>query len=341
MQLFIGTYTEGTQSHGIYTLQFDERTAQITLLSCCSDCRNPSFLTQNSDWLYAAEELGDCGQIASFHIDAKGRLTRINQKSIPGSLTCHVQLSNKNNTLYAANYGSGCYFGCPTSSDGLCDPIMHLHDVGCGPNPERQEGPHAHSVNCSADGHELLVADLGTDHLYRYQIQVQGTLRPHPIQPKIAFPSGQGPRHVAFHPNGKFLYVVTELGNRVFQFTLHDGIWESSGSWSTLPNSFHGDNLAADIHLSPSGNYLYASNRGADDIAVFTVEANTGNLTLQAHIPAEGKGPRNFALLADGRYLLIANQNSDNLVLYSIEGSHATFISSTPIPSPVCICARQ
>lgn len=342
-QLFIGTYTEGTGSQGIYTLLFDEQTGQLTPQFHCAACRNPSFVIRRGQYLFAAEELEDRGQVASFRIAPDGQLIRLSEQTVPGSLTCHLQLNAAGTFLYAANYGSGCYFACPVE-DGLLSPALtHLHDQGCGPNPLRQEGPHAHSVNFTLDGAELLVADLGIDRVMRYLPQADGALKPHPIQPALDLPAGEGPRHLAFHPNGQWLYVVTELGNRVFLFTLEDGVWRRESSIPTLPPDFAGSNLAADIHISPDGGKLFASNRGKDDVVVYRIDARTGALTELYRVSSRGRTPRNFALLGGGRFLAIANQEGCNLVVYELlnGGENARFLCELPLPAPVCLCAGE
>jgi len=337
-QIFIGTYTEGTGSQGIYTLLFNEQTGRFTQQSHCSACKNPSFVIRRGPYLFAAEELEDRGQVASFRIAPDGQLTRLSEQTVPGSLTCHLRLNAAGTHLYAANYGSGCYFACPVE-DGRLGPVQaHWRDQGRGPNPLRQEGPHAHSVNFTLDGAELLVADLGTDRVMRYLAQADGALVPHPRQPALDLPAGEGPRHLAFHPNGRWLYVVTELGNRVFLFTLKDGVWRRESSVPTLPPDFSDDNLAADIHISPDGGRLFASNRGKDDVAVFRIDARTGALTELCRVDARGKTPRNFALLDGGRYLAIANQEGNNLVVY--EADNFRFATEIALPAPVCICAE-
>ncbi len=342
-QIFIGTYTEGTKSQGIYTVLFDEETGSLSRQFSCGACKNPSFVIQNGTYLFAAEELDSRGQVASFRIDPEGRLLRIGEQSVPGSLTCHVQLNRQGTRLYAANYGSGCYFGCSVSDGTIGCAHTHIQNRGHGSHPQRQEGPHAHSVNFASEETELLTADLGIDCILRDRILEDGTLVPHRVQPRITLPSGQGPRHMAFHPGGRWFYVATELGNHVFQFTWDGAMWNQTGAWPTLPPEFTEPNLAADLHISPDGKRLFVSNRGKDDIAVYRIASENGALTELFRIETRGRTPRNFALLADGRYLIIANQDSDLLVAYAMEqnASRARLVSELSIPSPVCICPRR
>ena len=298
-QIFIGTYTEGTKSQGIYTVLFDEETGSLSRQFSCGACKNPSFVIQNGTYLFAAEELDSRGQVASFQIDPEGRLLRIGEHSVPGSLTCHVQLNRQGTRLYAANYGSGCYFGCSVSDGTIGCAHTHIQNRGHGSHPQRQEGPHAHSVNFASEETELLTADLGIDCILRDRILEDGTLVPHRVQPRITLPSGQGPRHMAFHPGGRWFYVATELGNHVFQFTRDGAMWNQTGAWPTLPPEFTEPNLAADLHISPDGKRLFVSNRGKDDIAVYRIASENGALTELFRIETRGRTPRNFALLAD------------------------------------------
>jgi 6-phosphogluconolactonase len=219
------------------------------------------------------------------------------------------------------------------------DMAQHL---GFGPNAERQEAPHAHSVVLDHANRFAFAADLGIDRIMAYRFDARaGKLKAHTprwFQAK----SGAGPRHLTFHPNGKMAYVINELDSTVtaFIYEKNRGALKEVQSVSTLPQGFAGANTCADVHIAPSGNFLYGSNRGHDSLVVFEIERSTGKLRYVEHVSTGGKTPRNFTIDPTGAFLLAANQNSDTIVTFRVDSATGRLQPAghiAEVPSPVCL----
>jgi 6-phosphogluconolactonase len=349
-RVYIGTYTQGA-SDGIYLLRFDPQSGHLELLGLAAEVENPSFLALHPDkpLLYAVGEFGRGtenaqGAVSAFAIAPDtGMLALVNRASPVGAGPCHVAVAPSGRHVAVANYGGGSVALLPLDSDGaLEEASAFAQHEGRSVNPRRQEGPHAHSVTFDPTGAYLFVADLGIDKLlvYRYDADT-GDLAPHD-PPHSAVAPGAGPRHFAFHPSGRFAYVVNELGNTVtaFGYDATAGRLEELHSVGTLPAGFTGENTTAEIRVHPTGRFLYASNRGHDSIASFGIDAETGRLTETGHTPTGGKTPRNFHVDPTGRFLLAANQGSDSVVVFRIDEDGGTLEptgDSVEVPSPVCV----
>jgi len=215
-------------------------------------------------------------------------------------------------------------------------------------NPHRQEGPHAHSVTLDAAGRFVFAADLGIDKIMVYRLaEPSGVLEPHE-PPSVSLTPGSGPRHFAFHPNGRFAYVINELSNTVavFAYDAVAGKLNQAQTVNTLPEDFQGNNSTAEVRVHPSGRFVYGSNRGHDSIAVFQADAETGRLTPAGHAATGGKTPRNFNIDPSGRYLLAANQDTGNVVAFAIDavtGALTATGQEVKVPCPVCVafCAGE
>lgn len=346
--VYLGTYTGGkSPSKGIYVARLDVRTGELAQPELAAEVTNPSFvaLHPNGRFLYAVGEMGGQkgGAVSAFAIDpASGRLTLLNQVSSRGSGPCHLNVDKTGRYVVAVNYGSGSTTAIAIQPDGrLGESTAFIQHSGSSVNPKRQQGPHAHSVNFSPDNRFAVVADLGLDQVLVYRFDAaKGTLEPNqPPYAKVA--AGSGPRHFAFHPNGRFGYVINELASTVtaFAWDARRGALSEIQTISTLPKDFSGENYCAEVVAHPSGRFLYGSNRGHDSIAVFSIDRQ-GKLALIEHVPTQGKFPRNFAIEPGGAYMLVANQNSNNVVVFRID-SKTGRLSATgkqvSVGAPVCV----
>ncbi len=350
--VYVGTYTEeGSKSKGIYAYRFDADTSELSPIGLVAETTNPSFLAvhPNHRFLYAVNEVTrykgqSSGTVSAFAIDnATGKLTFLNEVSSRGADPCYVTVDKSGKYVLVANYTGGSIATFPVSDDGrLGEASAFVQHSGHGTNPERQEGPHAHSIDLSPDNHFALVDDLGLDELVVYRFDsAKGSLTSN--DPKFAkLNSGAGPRHFAFHPNGKFGYVINEMQSTVtaFGYDPASGALHSLQTVSTLPKDFSGRNEDAEVEVHPSGKFLYASNRGHDSIAVFAIDAAKGTLTLVEIASTQGKEPRNFQIDPTGTLLFAANQKSDSIVVFRIDvktGRLTPTGQKIDVGTPVCV----
>ena len=341
MIFYLGTYTEGTDSKGIYTLEFNEETLKLEILNTTMSV-NPSFLARDKDMLYAANEMRNQSGYTKFLIEEDYSLKLMQQLLSEGYGTCHIAVNNDINALFLANYSSGDIVGFrPTESSKEDVFTFYIKYSGSGPNERRQKAPYAHSTNISPNGKHLVVTDLGTDKLMVYDILGDGNIRDNEENATVYVGPGEGPRHLCFHPTQSKLYVVTELLNSVISFdydSITGGITRRD-VFSILPEGFTTPSTSAEICLSKDAKFLYASNRGWDGIAAFAVD-NDGNISPSGFYESFGKTPRSFMITDDDRYFVIAYQDSDLVVIVQRDintGAMGDIIASISIPSPVCI----
>ncbi|HEV2492035.1 MAG TPA: lactonase family protein [Terriglobia bacterium] len=348
--VYVGTYTlRGSQ--GIYAYRFDAHTGELTALGLAAQTTNPSFLAvdPNRRFLYAVNELSNyhgekTGAVSAFAIDRQsGKLTFLNDVSSHGAGPCYVSLDRTGKYVLVANYDSGSVAVFPRMKDGrLGPPSAFVQHHGSSVNHERQEGPHAHSIEVSPDNRFALTADLGLDHLLVYRFNpAKGTLAPND-PPFAQVDPGAGPRHFAFTPNGRFVDVVSEMGSSVtaFSYDAASGVLHKLQTLSMLPKGFKGENDGAEIYVHPNGKFVYASNRGRDSIAVFAIDAAKGTLTPVEDVPTQGKTPRHFAIDPTGSYLFAENQDSDTIVVFRIDPATGRLTATgheVHVPSPVCL----
>jgi len=348
--LYVGTYTKG-ESKGIYAFRYDPKSADATSLGLAAETANPSFLAASPDqrFLYAVNELTEyqgasSGAVTAFAINpGDGKLTQLNESASRGADPCYISFDRTGKYVLVANYTGGSIVVFPVSQDGHLEPASaFVQHQGRGQNPERQEGPHAHWIETTPDNRLALVADLGLDEILIYRFDAKtGTLMPND-PPFGKTDAVAGPRHVSLHPNGKFVYVIDELSSTitVFAFDSSHGSLQALQAISTLPADFKGKNDTAEIHVHPNGKFLFASNRGHDSIAVFSIDQNTGKLSFTADFPTGGKTPRNFELDPGGTHLLVANQDSGNIVTFTIDQQNGRLTSTgqeRKVPSPVSL----
>jgi 6-phosphogluconolactonase len=350
--VYVGTYTEdGSKSKGIYAYRFDPATSEITAIGLVAETINPSFvaLHPNRRFLYAVNEVGkykgqSSGAVSAFAIDrVKGKLTLLNEVSSRGADPCYITLDKTGKYVLVANYTGGSVAVFPVLEDGrLGEATAFVQHHGHGTNPERQEGPHAHSIDLSPDNLFAVVDDLGLDQVIAYRFdETKGSLTPN--EPAFAkADAGAGPRHLAFHPNGKSAYVINEMQSTVTAFAYDNagGALRSRQTVSTLPKGFTGHNDDAEVQVHPSGKFLYASNRGHDSIAVFAIEPVKNTLKLVEHVPTQGKTPRSFEIDPTGSLLFAENQKSDNIVVFRIDGKTGRLTPTgkvLEVAAPVCV----
>ena len=347
--VYVGTYT-GQSSKGIYAYRFDADTGDLQDLGLAAAVSSPSFLavSPNRRFLYAVDESvpgSRTGEVSAFAIDAgSGKLTLLNQVSSKGSGPCHLAVDHTGKMLVVANYSSGSVASYPIQADGrLGDAASFIQHTGSSVNPARQKGPHAHDAVFSPDNRFVLVADLGLDQIKIYRADpAKATLTAN--EPAFGtVPPGAGPRHMAFHPNQRFLYVIDEMGSSItaMRWDGRRGALSQFETVSTLPKGYDGkNNTGAEVAIDQAGRFLYGSNRGHDSIAVFAVNAAKGSVTPLEQVPTQGKEPRNFALDPTGKYLFAANQNSDNVVLFHVDGKTGRLSpagKSFHVGKPVCV----
>lgn len=342
---FIGTGTHST-SKGIYTCRADPKTGQLEQVAVTGGLANPSFLALHPvlPVLYSINEIGEFagapqGALSAFAVDAiSGKLTPMGFAPTGGPGPCHVSLEKSGHYAFVANYGGGSIGMIRLREDGAPDELADfVQHHGRSINPDRQTEPRAHQVRVGPTNRYLYACDLGLDSVMIYAIDaVAGKLRPHG---RARMQPGAGPRHLTFHPNGRFAYVINELDNTVTVMALSaDGALRELQVISTLPSGYAETSYCADIHISADGHFLYGSNRGHDSIAAFSIDAATGLLSALGCTSTGGKWPRNFALGPDGR-VYVANQNTDDVIVFDA-GSAGTLRrvpGKLSVPSPQCV----
>jgi 6-phosphogluconolactonase len=349
---YVGTYTEeGSKSKGIYAYRFDPATGQATSLGLAVETTNPSFvaLDPSGKYLYAVNEVPNykgpnSGGVSAFSVDhATGKLTFLNEVPSRGADPCYIIVDKLGKFVLVANYTGGSIAVFPILDGGkIGEASTFVQHTGKGTNPKRQEGPHAHSIDLSPDNRFAFVDDLGLDELIAYKYDpAKGTLVPNdPAFVKLD--PGAGPRHFALHPSGKFAYVVAEMQQTVTALSvdLKTATFQRLQTISTLPKDFSGENDDAEIHVHPSGKFLYASNRGHDSIAVFAIDPVKGTLTAIENASTQGKIPRSFELDPTGKFLLAENEKSNNIVIFRIDektGRLSPTGQTLEVSEPVCV----
>jgi 6-phosphogluconolactonase len=361
LRVYVGTYTEpilfGTgevlqgKGEGIYCYDLDPTSGELKLTGKTTGVTNPSYLALDpkQHFLYAVNELkmfenAPTGTVSAFSVDsATGALKFLNKRPTSGTDPCHVILTRDGRLVFVANFMSGSVSVFPVARDGSLEAASDfIQHEGSSVDPKRQKGPHAHSTVLDAKSRFALIPDLGLDKVVIYRIDPErGKLKPN-SHPWAAARPGAGPRHVAFHPGGKFVYLINELDCTIvaFSFNGDSGMLEELQNVPTLPDDFHGANSCADLQVAPEGTYLYGSNRGHDSIVIYKIDARTGRLSFVGHESTRGRNPRSFAIDPTGTFLLAANQSSDNLVAFRIDrttgGLEATG-EIIDVPTPVCV----
>jgi 6-phosphogluconolactonase len=351
-RVFIGTYTRGdSSSDGIYTSTFDDESGQLSPPTLAAKADNPSFLAIHPQMnvVFACNETNDfggepTGAVSAFRVKkSNGTLTLINQQPTGGGAPCHCNVDATGRFLLVANYVGGNVAVFPIADNGsLAARSCLINHVGSGPNRQRQEQPHAHSINLSTDNRFAYAADLGTDRVMIYRFDDQaGRLVPSAAD-SVAIPAGGGPRHFSIHPSGRFAFSNNELTCEVTAFLRNSatGALTAIQQISTLPPEFDGRKSTAECLVHPAGRFLYVSNRGHDSIAVYAINQKNGRLTNVEIKKTGGQEPRNFVFDPSGRWLLAENQNSDTVVVMKVDtttGGLTRMQSTISVGKPVCI----
>ncbi len=348
MQVYIGTYTRA-KSQGIYLSEFDLLTGKLGAPVLAAEAKNPSFLAfhPNRRFLFSVSEMSGgqrAGAVTAFSRDAlNGKLTLLNQQPSGGAGPCHLALDRSGQCLLVANYGSGSISALPIQADGkLGAPATQIQHEGSSVNPQRQAGPHAHFITPDPDNRFALTCDLGLDKVLVYRLDPSKSALTPNLSPSISVEPGSGPRHLAFHPNGRFVYLINEMSSTlsVLTYEPQTGTLKEIQTLSSLPANYTGPNTCAEVQVHPSGKFVYGSNRGHNSIVSFTIDAKTGKLALLEHQSTQGKTPRHFTLVPTGDWLLAENQDSDNIVVFRVDSltGHLTSTGQTiEVGSPVCV----
>jgi 6-phosphogluconolactonase len=349
--VYIGTNISSPQENTIYLYHLSPTTGELLPLGAMKGGAQPTYLTMDAAHrhLYAVSEtqtfLGaPGGGVSALAIDPRtAMLTMLNQQPSTGASPCYISFDHTGKNVLVANYSSGNVAVLPVRPDGQLAPpsATDQHQAPTGPH-KNQDKPHAHSFLPSPDNRYVFSADLGTDKVYGYQLDAaSGKLTPL-AAPAFTAKPGAGPRHLTFHPNGRWAYLENELNSTVtaLAYDAKAGTFQEIESQSTLPAGFTGNNAGADVHVSPDGRFVYTSNRGDNSLAVFQIAPADGRLTLVQHVSTQGNWPRNFALDPSGRVLLVANQNSNDVFTYTVDkqtGKLTPTGKSVSVPSPMFV----
>ncbi len=350
MLVYVGTYTGGA-SEGIYVYRMDPASGALELASAATGVDNPSFLAIDPHHrrLYAVNELEEsggrpAGAVSAFSIDPEtGGLTFLNRRSSQGPGPCHLGVDRTGRYVLVANYSGGSVSVLPVRKDGqLGEAASFVQHAGSSVDPERQAGPHAHSITLDPANRYAFVADLGLDGIMVYRFDaVRGKLEP-ADDARVRVKAGAGPRHFDFHPGGRYAYLINELDSTITAFA-YDGAGGALRELQTvpaLPPDYGGTSHCADIHVSPSGRFVYGSNRGHDSIVIFGIDEGTGRLTYLGHESTQGANPRGFAIDPTGAFLLVANQDTDTIVTFRIERKTGGLVPTGRVaeaPTPACL----
>jgi 6-phosphogluconolactonase len=352
MLVYFGTYT-GEKSKGVYVSRLDLASGALTAPELAAETTSPGFLAVHprQTFLYAVNEVSEfqgkaSGSVSAFAIDRDtGRLTALNQQPSVGRGPAHLVVDKAGRNVLVANYGGGSVAVVPIGTDGaLKPPSAFIQHTGASVNPQRQQGPHAHSINVDPANRFAYVADLGLDKVLVYRFDAEkGTLVAND-PPFAAVAPGAGPRHFAIHPNGLFAYVINEMSLTVTAFSRDPdrGSLTEVQTISTLPpgQAVEPGFSGAEVQVHPSGRFLYGSNRGHDTIVVFAIDEKSGRLTHVENRPTQGSTPRGFGIDPTGRYLLAANQRSDSVVVFRIDqqtGRLTPTGQTIAVGAPVCV----
>lgn len=318
----LGTYTEN-EGEGINLVKFDPLQERLEVLAVASDIENPSFVISNKkeNLVFATEETGgdQGGKVTSYRLDKSTfTLERIGSVYTKGDSPCHLSLDPSEKFLIVSNYSGGNLTAIPVDEKGMLSQDVHvIQHEGKSINPRRQQAPHVHSAVFHPQEKKVFVANLGTDKVMAYDFD-QNSSNPLVPSEKGSFDvaAGSGPRHMAFNKEGDRIYVIHELTGEIGVYGYENGEVSHLETHTLIPEDFSGDVGAAEVRISPDGNFLYASNRGeVNNITVFQIEE--AGLSKIQDMPSQGIAPRNFAITPDGKYLLCGNQNSDEIVVFN------------------------
>lgn len=349
--LYVGTQTVKGTSQGIYAWHWDPDEGELHLAGLAAESDNPTFLalTPDAKYLYAANEISDfegqkSGAVSAFEVDvAAAKLRPINQVSALGAGTTNVTVDHVGRAVFCANYNGGSASSFYINPNGqISDAVSHFQYHGHGPNPERQEAPHAHRVTVSPEDRYLLVNDLGLDCIHIYHLDPETAKLTPNEPPRWDAKPGSGPRALRFHPNGRVAYCVCEMASvvDVLDWNAKHGTFHQVQSISLIPEDYHGPTRGCDIVITRAGNFAYAANRDYNCLVSFTVDPKDGKLTFLARSSCGGKIPRHLALDPTEKWLLVANEESNNIAVFARDektGRLAESGKSFPQAIPQCL----
>jgi 6-phosphogluconolactonase len=344
VHVYFGTYTRYGTSEGIYVYNLDAEAGGLTRLQVVAGPHDPTYLALDptEQYLYALDGTPDAGAVSAFRRDRHtGQLSYLNTAPSGGKHAAHVSVDPTGRCVLVADYQGSTVSAHPRSSDGRVAPATEvIHHTGHSAHPERQAAPHPHMIQCAPGGDVALVPDLGLDEVLAYRVDAAAARLGRVEGGGTRLPPGAGPRHLAFHPNGRFVYLVTELTSTLVVCT-----YEADGAQlriiqtqSLLPAGWSGESAAAAVVVHPNGAFVYASNRGHDSVASFRIDQASGMAELLSHTSTQGKVPRDINLDPSGRFLLAANQDSDSAVVFSVDqtsGGLRAVAEPTAVPKPV------
>jgi 6-phosphogluconolactonase len=343
MFVYFGTHRAGSNI-GFSLAHFDTDTGALTKPEFLIEAKEPAFFTIHPDGrhLYTCNS-GSPGGVSAYEIDPHtGRLTLLNQQPAGGADTSYISLDKTERYALSANYAGGNIAVFALRPDGILgERTAFVQHTGSSVNPQRQTHAYAHSIITDPSNRFALAADLGVDKVFVYQFnEKDGSLKPND-PPSATVAPGSGPRHVKFHPNGRWVYVINEIASTVtaFNWNSTNGTLAEFQTVSTLPADFKGTSTCAEVEVHPNGKFLYGSNRGHDSLAVFAVDQKSGKLTLIEHVPSGGKTPRNFAFDPTGKWILCTNHGSDNAVVFRVDENTGKLTQTgqpVPVPNPFC-----
>ena len=345
MIVFVSAFNAADDG-AIHTCRFDNSTGQLELLHRTTDVEYPFFLAVSADakFLYAIDsvQFGDPDDefVAAYLVQGRtGKLKRLNRQSARGTASCYLDVDPTGKSVLVANYSTGSVAALPVQEDGsLSTAASFIQHVGA----SKQQTPRAHSIVVSPDGRFVLAADLGIDKILIYRLDAAtAKLTVGDRQAFATLPPGSGPRHLTFHPNGEWVYVINETKNivTVFDYSVDTGTLDSLQTISTVPEDFSGTSHTADLKITPDGRFLYGTNRGHDSIAIYRIDDN-GRLALVDITPSQGQGPQNLLISPDGQWLLCANMPDNNVVVFAIDADTGRLTStglSYAVPMPSCL----
>ena len=349
--VYFGTHSTGP-GLGFSIAHFDTATGVLTTSKFDVEAAAPAFFVIHPDGrhLYTCNSIdtlhGQPGAtVSAYAIEPKtGHLTLLNQQPAGGSDPSYVCLDYTGRHVFVANYQGGNISVLALKPDGsLGERTAFAQHTGSSVDPRRQTHAYAHSIIIDPTNRFALVADLGLDKLFVYRFdETNGSLQPND-PPFATVRPGSGPRHVKFHPNGRWVYLINEMGCTVtaFNWDSAHGALKEFQTVSTLPADFKGTNTCAEIVVHPNGRFLYGSNRGHDSLAVFAIDAETGRLAFIEHASTQGKSPRNFAFDPTGQWIIITNHGSDNAVVFRVDETTGRLTqASQPVSVPFPFCER-
>jgi 6-phosphogluconolactonase len=350
MLAYITAFAAGEEG-ALHAYRLDVPSGRLEFLHKTTEVKNPFFLALSPDYrfLYSIHEPGQYGggpggEVAAFALDRPtGKLTFLNRSATGGPASCYLDVDATGRCVLSASYSGGSVAVLPVQADGsLGQATCLVRHEGSSVNPQRQKKPYAHCIVADPTGRFAFAADLGTDKIMIYRLDsAAGKLVPNE-QPFVRTPPGGGPRHFTFHPSQRYAYGINEMGNSVtvFRYDKRRGTLFELQTLSTLPTDWQGTSHCADVKVTPSGKFLYGTNRGHDSIAIYAVDKATGLLSLVGIEPSRGKNPQNLAITPDGSLLLVANMGGDNAVVFRIHrrtGKLTETGQEVRLPKPSCI----